>query len=115
MITTTILGLAFLTSTTNVDNQPAWLAEASKKYEACIYSAIDRQYRTRRFSEKTALTECAVVRDDQVRQAESAAIRASAPKEQKSLIGAEFSRLDALAWTIVGHLRERRRNTGDVR
>jgi len=56
------------------------------------------------------LSECARIRRVQVEAAELAAVRAADAKNGKVLIGREFARLDQSVWTIVGHLRERRRN-----
>jgi hypothetical protein len=102
-----IVGLA---TTTTASIEPTSLVAASKKYESCIFTAIDWQRETGHFSEKMVLSECASVRATQMKAAESAAARAGGAKNTRALIGREFSRLDVSVWTIVGHLRERRGN-----
>lgn len=95
-------------ATTTIETLPAWLAPASKNYQTCLFNAIDRQYRTGRFSEKAVLSRCTVVRRVQMRAAELALADATGDKNGKAMVRREFTRLDKSVWTIVGHIRARR-------
>jgi len=103
-----VLATATTFTTTISETFPAWLAQASEQYEACLFNAIDQQYETGRFSEKVVLLRCANVRHRQIEVAELASTRATSAKNSQEMISREFARLDESVWTIVGHIREQR-------
>lgn len=86
---------------------PPWLEHFTAIYKDCLFTAIDRQYETGRFSEVRVLAKCAGTRRIQIMLAE-ATLTAINVSDGKELIGREFARLDEMVWTIVGHVRARR-------
>ena len=100
--------LVGLSPATVIPAQSPWLIGPSSRYEKCIFDAIDRQYATKRFSEKAVLSQCAKNRRTQVREAKVALARLGGGSNEQALIARKFVSLDQQVWTIVGHLRARR-------